>query len=97
MSAEVVIFITLVMNQLLATGAFLGLYVTRSRWQSTPVGRHVLFWSGAAGVLDVTWLLILVWQKPWLIVPLFIAQGLVGVVTWQRVWLVWRAQHPAGD
>lgn len=93
MTPAALMFVLLVGNQLAATIVFLGLYGLRSRWRDNPVGRHVMFWSAAAGVLDVSWLLLLIWQQPWLMYLLLAAQALVGLVTWQRVWLVWRAQH----
>jgi hypothetical protein len=90
---EAVVFLVLVVNQLAAIATFVGIYGFQSGWRETAVGRHMMFWSVASGVLDLSWLLLLVVRFPWLMYLLFLAQGTVGLLTWQRVWLVWKAQR----
>lgn len=89
------IFLVFVGVQLLAVVTFLALYL-KEGWPNTPVGRHVAYWTIAAGVVDLSWLLLILAQKSWLIWLLLAAQGAVGLVTWQRVWLVWQARHRSG-
>lgn len=93
MKPEAVVFLVLVVNQLAAIATFIGIYGKQSGWRDTPVGRHMMFWSIAAGVLDLSWVLLIVVQRPWLMYMLLAAQGAVGLLTWQRVWLAWRAQR----
>jgi hypothetical protein len=91
-----VVYLLLVVNQMLAGGVFLGLYMARSGWWDTPVGRHLAYWVGTTCVVDLSWLLLLVVRWHWLVWLLLAAQLLVGVVGWQRVWLVWRTRHQQG-
>lgn len=93
MNGHTIAFVVLVANQFAATAVFMAVYGIGSRWRDSPVGRAVMFWSAAGAALDVSWLLLLVWQRGWLLYVLLVAQGLVGLLTWQRVYLVWRAQH----
>lgn len=93
MNVQAIVFLVLVVNQLLAVATFVGVYGAEGGWRDTAVGRHVMYWSVTAGVLDLSWLLLLVTQQAWLMFVLFAAQGAVGLVTWQRVWLVWRARR----
>lgn len=92
MNGQAVAFLVLVLFQLAGTVAFLVLYVA-SDWRASAVGRHLLFWSASAGLLDLTWVLLLLARWPWLMFVLFAAQAAVGLLTWQRVRLVWRAQR----
>jgi hypothetical protein len=92
-NALAVVFLILVVNQLVATATFIGIYGTQPGWRDTPVGRHMMFWSASAFVLDLSWVLLLVVKAPWLMYVLFAAQAAVGLVTWQRVWLAWTAQR----
>lgn len=93
MKPEAVIFLVLVVNQLAAIATFVAIYGSQSGWRDTPVGRHMMFWSISAGVLDLSWVLLLVVRLPWLMYVLLVAQATVGLLTWQRVWLVWKAQQ----
>lgn len=92
MNWQALIFLTLVANQLLATTIFVVIYA-RSDWRRNAVGRHLLYWSIAAGVIDLSWILLLVVQWPWLVLVLLGTQAVFGCLTWQRVALVWRAQR----
>lgn len=93
MNAPAVVFLVLVLNQLIAVGTFIGIYGADRSWRATAVGRHVMYWSVTAGVLDLSWLLLLIVQQQWLMYALFAAQAAVGLVTWQRVWLVWKTRR----
>lgn len=90
MNWQAYIFLGLVSNQLLATTVFIAMYLRESDWQRSAVGRHLLYWPLAAGALDLSWVLLLLVQWPWLVFVLFAAQAVVGLLTWQRVRLVWR-------
>jgi hypothetical protein len=92
-TGQAIVFLVLVLNQLVAIATFIGFYGAAGGWRDTAVGRHVMAWSVTAGVLELSWLLLLLAQWPWLVYVLFGAQLAVGLVTWQRVWLVWRARH----
>lgn len=92
MTAQTIVFLVLLANQLAATATFVVMY-RRTDWRHTAVGRHLAYWVTSAAALDLTWALIAVARQPWLIYVLFAAQAVVGVVGWQRVWLVWKAQH----
>jgi hypothetical protein len=94
-NTQAVIYLALVANQLLAVVAFLALYGRDGDWRDSAVGRHVMYWVLTAGALDLSWVLLLVARWAWLVWMLFVAQGLVGLVTWQRVWLVWQARRRA--
>jgi hypothetical protein len=87
------IYLALVGNQLLAVIAFTALYGADGSWRHTTIGRHVMYWVLASGALDLSWMLILLVKAAWLVWALFAAQGAVGAVTWQRVWLVWKARR----
>lgn len=93
MNWPAIIFFALVANQLAATIAFIFLYLRESDWRRSAVGRHLLYWSTAAGALDLSWILLLVVRWPFLAFVLLGVQALVGGLTWQRVVLVRRAQR----
>jgi hypothetical protein len=86
-------FLILVAFQLAGTVVFIALYVPSSDWRSSPVGRHLTYWAATAAALDLSWLLLLVVRWPWLVYVLLVVQATVGLLTWQRVRLVWRAQR----
>lgn len=98
MNAQAIVYMMLIVNQVAATGTFIGLY-RRSDWRSSPVGKHLMFFSIAFVAVDVAWLLLLLVQWPWLILVLFATQLALGALAWQRVRLVWQAQRagPARD
>jgi hypothetical protein len=87
------VFALAVGNQALAGIVFIALYVRESDWRSSPVGRHMLYWSVAAVVLDLTWELLVLVPGLWIVFVLLAAQAAFGLLAWQRVWLVWRAQR----
>lgn len=89
------VFLVLVLTQLVAVVAFLALYLDEG-WPPGAVGRHVAYWTIAAGVVDLSWLLLILVGQRWTVWFLFIAQGAVSAVTWQRVWLVWRVRRRVG-
>jgi hypothetical protein len=89
----VLIFLVLVGNQVLATASFAAVYGTGSDWRASPIGRHLMFYTSAAGAIDVSWLLLLLFKQWWLMYLLFFAQAALGVLTWQRVYLVVKAQR----
>jgi hypothetical protein len=92
-SGLALVYLVLVINQIVAVVAFVALYGTDRGWRDTAVGRHVMYWVLAAGALDLSWALLLVVRWPRLVYVLFAAQGLVGLVTWQRVWLIWKVRR----
>ena len=71
--------------------AFVGLY-WRSRWQDSPMGRHVMAFTSVTGA-EVLLLLLLAFGIP-VPVPLFaVLFGAVDLVLGQRIWLLVRAQR----
>lgn len=92
MNGYALAYLGLVLNQLLSALVFLALYITQPGWRSSAVGRHITYWVGATCVVDLSWLALLAVRWSWLVYVLFGAQALVGLVGWQRVWLVWRAR-----
>lgn len=72
--------------------AFAGLYVWRSRWRTSPIGRHMLAFGLAGGFEGLLFLLAVLGVRVpvWMFVVSF---GLLDVVVLQRLWLLWRAQH----
>lgn len=94
MTGQTWTFFALVGAQLLGTVTFVAIY-SRSDWWATPVGRHLMFFSIAAGSVDLSWSLLLIAQWPWLIYVLFTTQAALAALIWQRVRLVWRAQREA--
>ena len=93
MNWQAVVFLALVLNQLAATVVFVITYVRASDWRRSAAGRHILYWSLAAGALDLTWLLLLLARWPWLVFALFVVQAVFGGLTWQRVALVLRPER----
>jgi hypothetical protein len=91
-NGQTAIFLVLVVNQLVGTATFIGIY-RRSDWRANLTARHLMFWSLAAAALDLSWVLLAVLQIWWLMYLLFVAQAAVGVLTWQRVYLVVKAQR----
>jgi hypothetical protein len=89
----VLIFLVLVCNQILATATFAAVYGTGSDWRASLIGRHLMFYTTAAGAIDLSWLLLLLFKQLWLMYLLFVAQAGLGALTWQRVYLVIRAQR----
>ncbi len=87
------IFIVLAVNQIVATVVFAVCYAAGSAWRSSSIGRHLMFYTVAAASLDASWLLLVTVKQHWLAYVLFAAQLALGLLTWQRVWLVLRAQH----
>lgn len=92
MNGLTITFLVLVVFQLAAAVTFLAVYLRGSDWR-TPVGRHLAYWAGSAGALDLSWLLLLAARWQWLMFVLFAAQFLVGAVGWQRVWLVLKTRR----
>jgi hypothetical protein len=90
---EAAVFLALVLNQLVATMTSVVTYRRESDWRRSAVGRHLMYWLIATGALDASWVLLLLVRWPWLIFVLFAVQAALGALGWQRVWLVWRAQH----
>jgi hypothetical protein len=70
---------------------FVAMYA-RVGWRGTPEGRHVMFFSGALGLLLVMWLIgRLTGGLPlWLWA---VALAALPVAAWWRVILFWRRQH----
>lgn len=93
MNGVTLAYLLLVINQLLAGGTFLVMYVSQSGWRGSPVARHVVYWVAATCVVDLSWLVLLIAQWQWLVYGLLAAQALVGVVGWQRVVLLRRPRH----
>lgn len=93
MNIPVLIFLVLVCNQVAATATFAAVYGLGSNWRASEIGRHLMFYTVAAGAIDASWLLLLLFQQSWLMYLLFIAQAALGVLTWQRVYLVVKAQR----
>lgn len=93
MNGQTIAYLLLVANQLVATIVFVIIYGRASAWRKTAVGRHLMYWAIAAGALDLSWLLLLALKWPWLIYLLFTVQAVFGLLTWQRVRLVWQAQR----
>lgn len=91
--AMTVVFLILVVNQVLATVTFGLCYGIGSNWWSTPVGRHLMFYTIAAGAIDMSWLLLATVKQPWLMYVLFTTMLTLGLLTWQRVWLVIKVQR----
>ncbi len=92
MNGQAWLFLALVSFQLAGTVAFIALYA-RGGWRDSAVGRHLMFWTIASAILDGSWLAVLTIRAAWLMWVLFAAQFALGVLTWQRVRLVWRARH----
>jgi hypothetical protein len=94
LNSQAVTFLSLVGAQLVGTVTFVSIY-RRSNWKATAVGRHLMSYSVAAGGIDLSWALLLIVQWPWLVYLLFATQAAFTALIWQRVYLVWQAQHPA--
>lgn len=92
MTGYALAYLLLVLNQLLAGGTFLAMYLS-SGWPNTPIGKHLVYWVAATCAVDLSWLLLLVVQWPWLVWAVLGAQALVGLIGWRRVALVWRARR----
>lgn len=95
MNGYALAYLLLVINQLMAGGTFLAMYLS-SGWPSTPVGKHLAFWVAATCAVDLSWLLLLAVHWGWLVWALLAAQLLVGLIGWQRVILIWRSRHDQG-
>lgn len=91
MTRDTWIYLVLVTTQLAGTLTFIVIY-RRSDWRSTPIGRHLMFFSAAAGAVDLSWALLVIAKWSWLIYVLFAAQATFALLIWQRVRLVWQAQ-----
>lgn len=93
MNGQTVTFLVLVSNQIVGALAFLIVYGREPGWWRTPLGRHLMFWPTASAVVDLTWLLAVTLRWAWLVYLLLVAMAVVGLLTWQRVWLAWKAQR----
>jgi hypothetical protein len=92
-AALTVVFMVLVAAEAVGTAAFLALYVRGSDWRATPVGRHLVTYS--ATLLGLLLLTLVSFLAPgmWLVWPILAGHAAFAAVIWQRVALVWRAQH----
>ena len=92
--SALVIFELLTLFQMAGSIAFLGYYVWRVDWMSSPTGRHLFVWPAASTAADLCWFLIAAARQRWLIYALFVALFVVGTIGWWRFGLLWRAHHP---
>lgn len=86
-------YVLLLVAEAAGTATFLVIYLRNSAWRHTPVGRHLAFYSGAVLVLLVLSLLSMAVRSAWMAVPILAAHVVFAALVWQRVGLVWRAQH----
>lgn len=93
MSGQAVIFLVLVANQVIATTAFAVTYGFGSDWRASPLGRHLMFYTVASGLIDASWLLMFMFRRAWVTWVLLAAMLLLGMLTWQRVYLVVKTQR----
>jgi hypothetical protein len=91
-TALLVVFAALLFVETVGTATFLVIYL-RPGWPDTPVGRHLAAYSGALLGLLILALASMVVRSVWLAGPILLAHVVFASLIWQRVVLVWRAQH----
>jgi len=70
--------------------AFVALYALRSRWSSSAMGRHMMWFGIAQSLAYVTLFVALGWRIPFWVYPVVFL--LVDMVFLQRLVLLWKAQ-----
>ena len=89
----VVAFLAVMAVEALGTAVFLGLYLRSSDWRSSAVGRHLAYYAAALLGLYVSSICSFFIHDTWIVVTVLVLHAVFAVVIWQRVVLVWRAQH----
>jgi hypothetical protein len=88
----------LLVVEAVGTWAFCFIYLTRSDWRSTAVGRHLATYGITLGALYVVTLASLIWRGHYLLYGgVLIAHAAFGAAIWQRFYLVRKEQRPPHD
>lgn len=93
MTLLMAVFVVLLLTEAVGTATFLAIYLRSSGWNETPVGRHLAAYSGALLGLLVLALVSFFIRSVWMAVPILGAHLAFASLIWQRVVLVYRAQH----
>jgi hypothetical protein len=92
-TALVALFFALMITEALGTGTFLVVYLRSSAWRDTATGRHLAAYSGALFGLYVVSIVSVFIHDVLMSAIVLGFHAVFDAVIWQRVWLVWQAQH----
>lgn len=77
----------------IGTATFTTLYLLRSDWRRSPVGRHLAYYGVTLSALYATTLVVMLWPTLPVVFVLLVMHVCFAAAVWQRVYLVIRQQR----